>query len=236
MLTSTFVRFVLIAALALPVSCGGERCTGGGTCACPPEYCPDLVTTAKDSGKTFRMAVGEWVSLELPGGAVSATASSSDPTVVTVAGTTKSAYVKFQKVVASFHALRSGWASLKFGYLTCDTTTPDPCSNGVEVHVVQFPKTSVTVDNIFEHGTVKLRVGEIARFSAPFANDASWKEVTIDAPEVLRWAVEPIYLSHSLFEAAVAGVSPGAAHVQGYACSAPDPVCSRPWRLTVEVN
>ena len=175
------------------------------------------------------------MSLELPGDALSAAASSSDPTVISVVGKTKSAFVNFQKVLASFHALGSGSAQLRFGYETCDTTTPNPCSYEIEMHVVRFPKTNVTIDNVFEHSTVNLKMGDMARLSAPFDWDPSWT-VTIDSPGVLRWAIEPIYLSHSSFESVVTPVSRGTAPVQTTPCTGSDPICTNPWRLTIVVS
>jgi len=221
-------------ALALLDSCGGERCSGS-TCACPPADCPDLRTTAADNGKTVRLAVGEWATVELPDHAIPATASSSNPKVISQVGKLKGAFVNFQKIYASFHALQAGSARLTIAYLKCPDATADPCSYEVEVNVVQFPKTESNIDNVYEHNTVKLRVGEAVRFTAPYESDPLWT-VTIDSPNVAKWAVEPIYLSYSLLEAAVTGVSPGTAHIQAGRCSSSAPVCSNPWRLTLVVS
>jgi hypothetical protein len=220
--------------LALLVSCGGESCSGS-TCACPPADCPDLRTTAADNGKTVRLAVGEWATVELPDHAVPATASSSNPKVLSQVGRLKMAYVVFQKIYASFHALKAGSARLAIAYLNCPDATADPCSYEVDVNVVQFPKTEASLDNVYQQNTAKLRLGETVRFTAPYDSD-QLSTVTIDSPDVVKWAVEPIYLSRGLFEAAVTAVSVGTAHVQAGRCSSSAPVCSNPWRLTFVVT
>jgi hypothetical protein len=221
-------------ALALLDSCGGEPCSGSA-CACPPADCPDLSTTAADNGKTVRLAVGEWATVELRDHLVPATASSSNPKVIGQVGKLKVAFVKFQKIYASFHALKAGSARLTIAYLKCPDAPADPCSYGVDVNVVQFPKTEVKIDNVYEQNTVKIRLGEAVRFTAPYESDTLWT-VTIDSPNVVKWAVEPIYLSHGLLEAAVTALSAGTAHVQAGRCSSSAPVCSNPWRLTLVVT
>ncbi len=221
-------------ALTLLDSCGGEPCAGSA-CACRPADCPDLRTTAADNGKTVRLAVGEWATVELPDHSVPATASSSNPKVISQVGKLKVAFVIFQKIYASFHAFKAGSARLTIGYLKCPDAATDPCSYEVDVDVVQFPKTQATIDNVYELNTVKLRLGEAVRFTAPYESDPLWT-VTIDSPNVVKWAVEPIYLSHSMLEAAVTAVSAGTAHVQAGRCSSSAPVCSNPWRLTFVVT
>ncbi|SRR6266536_4237644 len=221
-------------ALTLLNSCGaGEPCPSGSTCACPPADCPDLRTTAADNGKTLRLAVGEWATVELPDHSVPATASSSNPKVLSQVGKLKAAFVNFQTIYASFHALKAGSARLTIAYLECPDAAADTCSYEVDVNVVQFPKTEAKIDNIFEQNTVKLRQGETVRFTAPYESDPLWT-VTIDSPSVVKWAVEPIYLSHSMLEAAVTAVSVGTAHMQGGRCSKSG--CSSPWRLTFVVT
>jgi hypothetical protein len=221
-------------ALAWLDSCGGEPCTGS-TCACPPADCPDLRTTAADNGKTMRLAVGEWATVELPDLSVPATASSSNPKVISQVGKVKTEYVVFQKIYASFHALKTGSARLTIAYLKCPDTAAGPCSYEVDVNVVQFPKAEATIDNVYMQTTVKLHVGETVRFTAPYESDPLWT-LTIDSPDVVKWAVEPIYLSQSMFEAAVTAVSAGTAHLQAGQCSSSAPVCSNPWRLTFVVT
>jgi hypothetical protein len=235
-----------LASLALLDSCGGEPCSGSA-CACPPADCPDLRTTAADNGKTVRLAVGEWATVELRDHSVPASASSSNPKVISQVGKLKVAaqpdsgppvqvpFPTFQKIYASFHALKAGSARLTIAYVQCPDATADPCSYEVDVNVVQFPKTEVMIDNVYEQNTVKIRRGEAVRFTAPYENDPLWT-VSIDSPNVVKWAVEPIYLSRSLFEAAVTAVSAGTAHVQAGRCSSSAPVCSNPWRLTLVVS
>jgi hypothetical protein len=217
-------------ALTLLDSCGVHEHN-----SCPPEDCPDLRTTAADNGKTVRLAVGEWATVELPDHSVPATASSSNPKVMSQVGKLKVAVVIFQKIYASFHALKAGLARLTIAYLKCPDATADPCSYEVDVNVVQFPKTEAKIDNVYEQNTVNLRLGEAVRFTAPYESDPLWT-VTIDSPNVLKWAVEPIYLSYGRLEAAVTAVSAGTANVQAGRCSSSAPVCSNPWRLTFVVT
>ena len=126
-------------------------------------------------------------------------------------------------------------ARLTIAYLKCPDTAAGPCSYEVDVNVVQFPKAEATIDNVYMQTTVKLHVGETVRFSAPYESDPLWT-LTIDSPDVVKWAVEPIYLSQSMFEAAVTAVSAGTAHLQAGQCSSSAPVCSNPWRLTFVVT
>lgn len=235
---STVIAYATVIAcaavpLALLDSCSGERCAGS-TCACPPADCPDLSTTAADDGKTVRLAVGEWATVELPDHAVPVTASSSDPKVIGQVGKVKSAYVAFQKIYASFHAIKAGSARLTIAYVECPDVTAGPCSYEVDVNVIQFPKTVAKIDNVYQQNTVKFRRGQTVRLAAPYGDPSS--APTIDSPDVVKWAVEPIYLSRSLFEAAVTAVSPGTAHVQAGQCSNSDPVCTNPWRVTFVVT
>ena len=220
-------------ALTLLNSCG-EPCPGSA-CGCLPADCPDLRTTAADNGKTVRLAVGEWATVELPDRSVPATVSSSNQKVISQVGKLKVAFVNFQKIYASFHALKAGSARLTIAYLKCPDPAPDPCSYEVDVNVVQFPKTAATIENVYEQNTVKLRLSEAVRFTAPYESDPLWT-VTIDTPNVVKWAVEPIYLSRGKLEAAVTAVSAGTAHVQAGRCSSSAPVCSNPWRLTFVVT
>lgn len=178
------------------------------------------------------MAVGEWITLKLQRSATQATASSSDPKVIRAEGNAPS-FVRDERPHASFHALRTGSALLSLGYVTCPSDTSEPCSYQVRVVVVQFPKADVTIRNVFEQSFVHLRVGQVARFFAPYPSSQPWS-VTIDDPRILDWAVEPIYPQRSL-EAAVVAKSPGTAHVQGDPCQGPEPVCANPWRLTFSV-
>ena len=223
-------------AVLLIQGCGGEYCGGGAACACSHADCPDFATTAADNGRTFRVAVGEWISLMLPDRhdpGEKGTASSSDHRVIDLEGNTAS-YVSDGRVRASFHALKAGAAKLTLGYAVCPAESSEPCSYGVRVDVVQFPRANVTVDNVYAEPDIHLKVGQTARFEAPYPSTQPWT-VTIDNPTVLAWAVEPIY-PRSLLEAAVTARSPGTAHLQPDPCSGSEPACSNPWRLSVSVT
>ena len=224
-----------MAALLLQ-GCGPEYCGGPANCACSHVDCPDFQTSVADNGRTFRMAVGEWISLKLPDRHESGekgTASSSDPKVIDLEGNTAS-YVSDELVRATFHALKAGSAKLTVGYAVCPAGSSEPCSYGVQVDVVKFPRTDLTVDNVYAEPDIHLKVGQTARFEAPSPSSQPWT-VTIDNSNVLAWAVEPIYPKFML-EAAVTARSPGTAHVQPDPCSGSEPVCSNPWRLTVSVT
>lgn len=200
-------------------------------CACPPADCADVRTTAADNGKTFSLAVGEWVTEQLPNHSVSAAASSSDPTVIKVVGKTKGATIGSAIVYASFQAVKAGSAHLVFGYLTCPAST-DTCSYEVTVRIVAYPKTKANVSiNTSPMATIRIHVGESARFSECCGGSGlGTLKVTIDRTDVLQWAVEPLYNTRFTVEGAVTAVSPGTAHVLAAFCTTE---CTNAWTLTV---
>jgi hypothetical protein len=175
------------------------------------------------------MAVGEWISLKQPVNLDSTMASSSDQNVIALQSGVDYANLSYRV----FHALKAGSAKLTSSSAACPAESSEPCSYDVDVKVVQFPKVKVTVDNIFETPVVHLRVGEVARFQAPFSSSPLWK-VGIDSPNIVDWVVEPIYPMF-LMQAAVVAKSPGTAHVHSDPCDGPEPVCSKPWNLTFVV-
>jgi len=203
-------------------------------CACPPADCADVRTTAADNGKTFSLAVGEWVTEQLPDLSMSAAASSSDPTVIRVVGKIKMATIGSAIIYASFQALKAGSAQLEFSYLTCRASN-DACSYEVTVRVIEYPKTKASVSiNTSPMATIRLHVGESARFSECCGGSGlGTLKVTIDRTDVLEWAVEPLYNNNLTVEGAVTAVSPGTAHVFGTFCSTG---CQDVWTLTVIVT
>ena len=210
-------------------------CTGGcGTCACPPADCADVRTTAADNGKTFSLAVGEWITEQLPDHSVSAAASSSDPKVIKVVGKTKNATIGSAIVYASFQAVKAGSAHLVFSYLTCPPST-DACSYEVIVRIVEYPRTKATVSiNTSPMATIRLHIGESARFSECCGSSGIEAiKVTIDRMDILQWAVEPLYNDRLTVEGAVTAVSLGTAHVLATYCSTG---CQDAWTLTVIVT
>lgn len=208
---------------------------------CYPNSCGDFNVTASDNGRTIRLAVGQWIFLELPVALNSAMASSSDPNVIAQQG--GAGYQN--ESLFGFHALKPGSARLTSAIMssdrsavvaspvTCLAGSTEPCSYEVDVEVVQFPKAKITIDNVSESPAVHLRVGEVARFQAPYSSSPLWT-VSIDSPSIVNWIVEPIY-PDSLMEAAVVAKSPGTAHIQSTPCASSEPVCSNPWHLTFVV-
>jgi hypothetical protein len=214
-------------ALVLPAC--GEGC-GSGMCACQPADCADVRTTAADNGKTFSLAVGEWVTEQLPDISASAAAASSDSTVIKVVGKTK---IASSMIYASFQAVKAGAAQLVFSYLTCPASTA-ACSYEVTVRVIEYPKTKASISiNTSPMATVRLHVGESARFSECCGSVGGTLKVTIDRTDVLQWAVEPLYNSNLTVEGAVTAVSPGRARVLGTYCT---PACQDAWTLTMIVT
>lgn len=203
-------------------------------CACPAADCPDVRTTAADNGNTFNLAVGEWVTEQLPDLSVSASASSSDPTVIKVVGKTKSATIGSAIVYASFQAVKGGSAHLVLSYLTCPPST-DACSYEVTVRIFEYPKTKASVSiNTSPMATIRLHVGESARFSECCGGSGfGTLKVTIDRTDVLQWAVEPLYGNRLTVEGAVTAASSGTAHVLATRCSSG---CTNEWTLTVIVS
>lgn len=226
----------VFAAMALLPSCGTiENCGGGGTCACPPTSCADLRTTPADDGKTFRLAVGQWASVALPDRSVAGNATTSDPTVMKLVGKTRKQFVNFAQIYASFQAVKPGSAEIAIAYIECPSATSDPCSYRVNVTVVRFPKTDVSVTNVYEQATVALRVGQTARINAPYGWGAPCS-LTIASPGVIKLVVEPICLSYSQLQAVVGAVAPGSGQLQGCGIFSGPAVCSDPWRLTFVVT
>jgi hypothetical protein len=80
------------------------------------------------------------------------------------------------------------------------------------VKVIQFPRTQLTVDNVFTQNPVKLHVGDTFRFKGPYVSDEGNGLVTLDSSGVVEWAVAPIYLTGSV-EGAVSAVFPGTASI-----------------------
>lgn len=229
------VLWMGLATTVLQTACISEQ-----NISCYPTTCADFRVTASDNGRTIfpgvnpqegviRMAVGEWISLEQRVNLNSTTASSSDPNVIALQSSAGYANLSYRV----FHALKAGSAKLTSSSATCSAESSEPCSYEVDVEVVQFPKVKVTIDNIFETSVVHLRVGEVARFQAPFSSSPLWK-VSIDSPNIVDWVVEPIYPTF-LMQAAVVAKSPGTAHVHSDPCAGPEPVCSKPWTLTFVV-
>jgi hypothetical protein len=227
--STILIACAAVVALVLP-GCA-ESC---GSCACQPADCADVRTTAADDGKTFTLAVGEWVTEQLPDLSVSAAAASSDSTVIKVVGMTKMATIGSAIIYASFQAVKAGSARLVFSYLTCPAST-NACSYEVTVRIVEYPKTKASVSiNTSPMATIRLHVGESARFSeccGPAGLGA--RKVTIDRSDVLQWAVEPLYNNNLTVEGAVTAVAPGTAHVVGAYCSTG---CQDAWTLTVIVT
>lgn len=213
-------------------------------CACDPGDCPDIRTAANESGSTVVMEVGQWISLQLPGPDTAVTASSSEPSVLKQVGKQRLQYGsdgKVETVYMSFNAVKAGSGKLTIGYKNCDVASVGPCSYQVNVRVVQFPKTKVTVsiNNYSPPPTVELRVAESARFAGCCEYPVEDMKATIDRPDVVHWAIEP-FVSVTLqgfFEGAIIAASPGTAHVQGEYCpQITGSYCPRVWSLTVVVT
>jgi hypothetical protein len=215
--------------MGLAVTVLQTACLSEPNMSCRTTSCADFRLTASDNGKTIRMAVDEWISLEQPVNLNSTTASSSDPKVIALQSSAGYANLSYRV----FHALKAGSAKLTSSSATCPAESSEPCSYEVAVEVVQFPKVKVTIDNVFETSVVHLRVGEVAQFQAPFSSSPMWK-VGIDSPNIVDWVVEPIYPTF-LMQAAVVAKSPGTAQVHSDPCDGPEPVCSKPWTLTFVV-
>lgn len=232
-------------ALALLASCGGgENCVGGGACACDPNDCPDVRISAAENGTTVVMEVGQRISLQLPGPNIAVTARSSEPSVLTPVGKPRLMYGndgKVGSVYIGFNAAKEGSSRLTFGYQQCDAASVAPCSYQVNVRVVQFPKTTVTVSiNYSPPPTVELHVGESARFAGCCEYRVEELKATIDRPDVVHWAVEP-FVTHGAIEGAIEGAitaaSPGTAHVHGEYCpQRTGSSCPSVWSLTVVVT
>jgi hypothetical protein len=208
-------------------------------CACLPGDCPDVRTTLSDNGKTVVLEVGQWISLELPGPNTGVTAGSSEPSILKLVGKQRLGnYGKGDVVYMSFNALKAGSAQLTFGYKSCDASSPAHCSYEVNARVVQFPQTKVTVSvDVSATPTVQRRVGESVRFAGCCQYSPDELKVTIDRPDVMRWAVEPFVNHQYVIEGAVTAVSPGTAHIQGDYCpQTTGSYCPSTWSLTVVVD
>jgi len=218
-------------AIILLASCVGEHC---GACACGLPYCGDQYTTPEDNGKTFNLEVGQSIVGRVPDRSVPVVASSTDPKVLKQVGSPKPEIVGQPLITAGFTAIKAGSARLRFAYTQCGGDSSVPCSFEVHVHVVQFPKTRINL-TIQDYGqaTVQLRVGDSARFSV-YTTSGAYRTVTIDTPQVLQWAVQPIELPHG-FEGAFTALSPGTAHVLVDVCSVQEKTCRQDWLLTVSV-
>jgi hypothetical protein len=228
--------FAFMAGASLSSCSDGSDCTDGSFCQVffPPSSFNNMTLTASDAGKAFRVGVGEWVSLRLINQGAAA-GSSSDPTVLKIAKLPQESPDN-PFVFASFQAVGPGSAQLTFGYLICAAASSDPCSYDVYIRVVQFPKATITIQSLYAETHFHVRVGNVVRISAPSSPPQASPE-SIDAPDVIGWAVEPIHLSGgNWMEAALIALTPGTAHVQAGACSGPQPVCTNPWRLTFVVN
>lgn len=224
------------AAMALLPSCGiRDDCGGGAACKCPPSACADLRTTPADDGKTFRLAVGQWASVTLPDRSVEGTATTSDPTVMQLFGKPRKQFVNFAQIYASFQAVKPGTADIAIAYAECPSGTSDPCSYAVTLMVVRFPKADVTVTNVYEQATVRLRVGQSARINAPYEWGAPCS-LSIDSPGVIKLLVDPICLQYSQLQAAVGAVAPGSAQLQGCGIFSGPAACANPWHLTFIVT
>jgi hypothetical protein len=222
----TRVLGIGLATIVLQTACGDLDTKIG----CYPEGCADFRVSVSDNGRTIRIAVDQWISLEQPINLNSTTASSSDPNVIAQQASLDYSNVSYRV----FHALRAGSAMLTSSSATCAADSSEPCSYEVDVAVVQFPKAKITIDNVSDTSVVHLRIGDVARFQAPFSRSPRWK-VSIDSPNIVNWIVEPIY-PWFLMEAAVVAESPGTAHIQSEPCTGPEPVCSKPWHLTFSVS